>query len=119
MRKPNGARGFPGKIVAAVLVLACVAIGVVGIVLPVIPGLLFLAIAALIAARNVPWVEARLRAHRSFGPRMHRIDRFFGLSLLDQLRVVALIGAKGVLDTLDRIGEWVSKRADGSGARSP
>ena len=110
MCKPYGLKALPGKVVAALVVVACVVIGVVGIVLPVIPGLVFLALAALVAARNVPWLDAKLRRHRSIGPRMHRVDRFFRLPLIDQLRVTVLMSVKYTLDGLDRVGAWLAKR---------
>lgn len=111
MRKPYGFKALPSKAVAALVVLTCVVIGLVGIVLPVIPGLVFLALAALVAARNVPWLDERLRRHRSIGPRMRRVDRFFRLSLIDQLRVTTLVGVKCTLDGLDRVGAWLGRRA--------
>lgn len=111
MRHRHRARGLRTKLVAGMVVLACVAIGLVGIVLPVIPGLLFLAIAALIVARNVPWIDVRLRTNASFARHMHRIDRFFSLGPLDQLRVGALLSVKWTCDLLDHVGEWLSRRA--------
>jgi uncharacterized membrane protein YbaN (DUF454 family) len=117
MRKPYGLKALPSKVIAALVVLACVVIGLVGIVLPVIPGLVFLALAVLVAARNVPWLDARLRRHRSIGPRMQRADRFFRLPLIDQLRVTLLIGVKWTLDGLDRFGAWLARRSAAPRAR--
>jgi uncharacterized membrane protein YbaN (DUF454 family) len=110
MSKLYGFRALPRKVIAALVVIACVVIGVVGIVLPVIPGLVFLAFAALVAARNVPWLDARLRTHHSIGPRMPAVDRFFRLPVLDQLRVTLLMGVKCTLDGLDRISAWIGRR---------
>lgn len=118
MRRLHRAGQLPGKIVAACIVLAFVVIGMIGIVLPVIPGLVFLALAALVAARHVPWIDARLRRHHAFGPRMHRVDRFFRLRFVDQVRVAALLSVKCTLDVLDRVGAWLARRATGSRMRS-
>ena len=117
MRKLQPFRALPGKLLAALAVLAFVLIGLVGIVLPVIPGLVFLVLAALIAARNVPWLDARLRRHRSIGPRMQRFDRFFRLRLRDQLQVTLLMGVKCTLDGLERVSGWVAKRTAAPRAR--
>lgn len=111
MRKPRRARRPEGRIVAALVVLAFVVLGFIGIVLPVIPGLLFLALAALVAARHVPWIDRRLRTHRAFGPHMERADRFFRLRLVDQVRVAALMTLKCTLDALDRVGRWLGERS--------
>ncbi|MBN1239227.1 MAG: DUF454 family protein [Gammaproteobacteria bacterium] len=98
MKKRAGAAKPSGSIVASLLVLACVAIGVVGLVLPIIPGLIFLALAAVIAARHFPWVGARLRNHRSLGRHLNRADGFVRLSLPDKIRVAGLLCAKALLD---------------------
>lgn len=110
MIRRSSASAVPAKLGAALVVAALVLLGLIGIVLPVLPGLVFLALAALIVARHVPWVDARLRRHRLFGPQMPRVDRFFGLPLVDQLRVGALVAVKVMLDAFDRAGAWLSKR---------
>jgi len=109
-------RPLSAKLLAAIAVVAFVVLGLIGLVLPVIPGLVFLALAVLIVARHVPSVEARLRRHRTLGRHMHRVDRFFGLGLADQLRVAGLVALKGVLDGLDRAAAWLGKRMTGSHA---
>ncbi|MGA1742238.1 MAG: DUF454 family protein [Pseudohongiellaceae bacterium] len=52
------------KLLALMFVLICLAVGVVGLILPIIPGLLFLAIAAMIAARHSPSLDRWLRKNR-------------------------------------------------------
>lgn len=103
--------GLAGRVPVVIGVLACVVLGIVGLVLPVIPGLLFLALAVLLTARHVPWIDCRLRAHRTIGPHMHRADRFLELDLGDKARVAGLLCAKGVLDGLDRVSEALAARA--------
>lgn len=106
-----------GKLLAAVLVLALVAVGMIGIVLPIIPGLALLALAGLVVARHVPSIDARLRNHRSFGRHMHSVDRFFDLGLRDQLCVAGLVTLKGTLDLLDRASARLWKHGPDSRAR--
>lgn len=117
MRRLARPGGLHVKLVAGIAVLAFVVLGLIGIVLPIIPGLLFLALAALIAARHVPAVDARLRRHHAIGRHMHRVDRFFGLDLLDQLRVAGLVTVKTTLDGLDRASRWLSRHISGSRQR--
>ena len=52
------------KLLTLMFVLICLAVGVVGLILPIIPGLLFLAIAAMIAARHSPSLDRWLRKNR-------------------------------------------------------
>lgn len=96
--------GFAAKGVAAVAVAACVAVGVVGLVLPVIPGLLFLAIAVLIAARYFPAFGARLRGHRVLARHMSRADAFCRLRLAAKIRLAGLLCLKGFLSVLSFLG---------------
>ena len=52
------------KLLTLMFVLICLAVGVVGLILPIIPGLLFLAIAAMIAARHSPSLDRWLWKNR-------------------------------------------------------
>ena len=55
------------KLFAGIFIVICLAVGVVGLILPIIPGLLFLAIAAMIAARHSPSLDRWLRKNRVIG----------------------------------------------------
>jgi uncharacterized membrane protein YbaN (DUF454 family) len=50
------------------LALACVALGAVGALLPVLPTVPFLLVAAWAGNRGWPGLEARLLAHPTYGP---------------------------------------------------
>jgi uncharacterized membrane protein YbaN (DUF454 family) len=103
MKKAKTPSSLAAKIIACALVVACLAIGIVGLVLPIIPGLLFLAIAAVVLARHFPWLESRLRRHRVFGKHLDRSDAFLGLGVAARVKVAALLCLKVVLDTLATI----------------
>ena len=51
------------KLIACVVILVCLAVGLAGLILPIIPGLLFLGLAALIAARHSPALERLFRSN--------------------------------------------------------
>lgn len=87
------------KLLALVILLLCVAIGMAGIILPVIPGLLFLALALLIAARLCPPLGRRLRRNSTFAPYMERTDHFARLSLQGKVKFAAWFALKIVWDT--------------------
>jgi uncharacterized membrane protein YbaN (DUF454 family) len=65
------------KIIASVLIAGFVLLGLIGLILPVIPGLLFLFLAVLLATRmsrrvssvahNHPWFREHLRTWRASG----------------------------------------------------
>jgi uncharacterized membrane protein YbaN (DUF454 family) len=94
---PAATENLPGKLGSYAVVIACVVVGVAGLVLPIIPGLLFLAIAAVLVARRFPGLAHRLRSHRTMGRHFASADRFVDLSVGQQVLVGALFCAKMVL----------------------
>lgn len=86
------------KLLALVLLLLCVAVGVVGLILPIIPGLLFLAFAALIAARYFPPLARRLRRHRAMAEWLDSSQGFAALSAADKLRYSAWLCLRMLLE---------------------
>lgn len=74
------------RLLALVVLLLCVAVGVVGLILPIIPGLLFLALAALIAARFFPSLARRMRRHRAFADWLDSTEGFARMPLRDKVR---------------------------------
>jgi len=92
------------KLIACILVFACLVVGVAGLVLPIIPGLLFLAIAVLIVARYFPSMGARLRRNRTIGRHLDRADGFLDLTLWRKVQLGCLLCAKFVLDGIAMIG---------------
>lgn len=71
--RKNGPGHWPFKLIAAAVVLGCLAIGLLGLLLPIIPGLLFLAIALVIAAGHFPSIDATLRRNRTLGRYLDRL----------------------------------------------
>ena len=87
-----------GKLLFALAFIICLALGLIGLVLPIIPGILFLGIAALMLAPYVPALNNWM--HRS--PYMrHWLDEVHALKTLqlrDQLRLGALLSLRMMLD---------------------
>lgn len=50
------------------LALVCIALGVVGVFLPIMPTVPFLLLAAAAASRGWPWLDERLLGHEVYGP---------------------------------------------------
>ena len=109
MKSTTGLGHLSGKLIACILVPVCVVVGAIGLVLPILPGLLFLGLAALIVARHSPAFAGILRRSRTFGPHLDRADRFFGLSFARRLQVGTLICLKIALDGAALAGSAVRK----------
>ena len=69
------------KLIACLLIVLCFAVGAVGLVLPIIPGLLFVALALMLLARCFPSIDERLRRNRTMKSYLDRSDGFLDLSL--------------------------------------
>lgn len=108
-RKPAESSQWFAKALALVFLVLCVAIGMVGIILPVIPGLLFLALAVIIAARLYPPLERRLRQNAMFSPYMEKTDHFWTLSLQGKVKFVCWLTLKILWDSCVLLIEYVAK----------
>lgn len=86
------------KLIACVLVIGFLVIGAVGLILPIIPGLLFLAIAAIVAARHLPSLDRMLRRNRTMGGYLDSADRFSDLELSQKIRYGCLLCLKMLID---------------------
>ncbi len=91
------------KLVAILLIVICVAVGAVGLILPIIPGLLFLAIALMLIASFFPTVDRRLRRNRTLRSYLERADGFGDLGIVKKFQygcllcLRAFVGAIAVL----------------------
>jgi len=120
-RPPASAPHWFAKLLALVLLVLCVMIGLAGIILPVIPGLLFLAFAVVIAARLCPPLGRRLRRHAVFAPYMESSDRFAVLNLPDKVKYAFWFAVKVLWDSCvllihysGRLLAWLLRK-DGAG----
>ena len=86
------------KLIACVLIVLFLAIGLVGLILPIIPGLLFLAIAALIAARHSVTVERMVRRNRTMSGYLDSTDGFLALSAGEKIQFGAWLCLKMLID---------------------
>ena len=75
------------KIMVLAQLLFFIILGLLGLLIPVIPGLVFLMIAALIAARYFPALETWLHKNRYSAECMHISNRFSNLDIRDKARL--------------------------------
>ena len=88
------------RLIAGVIILVCLAIGLAGLILPLIPGLLFLGIAALVAARHSPALERVFRSNPTLNGYMDSTDGFLDLPLAKQLQLGGWLCLKMLIDSL-------------------
>lgn len=99
MRMDRGG-GLGAKVAAAVAVLVCLVVGVAGLVLPIIPGIVFLGLAALIAARWSPALERTMRRSRTLGGYLDQTAGFRHLSPARQIELGAWLTLKALVDSV-------------------
>lgn len=87
-------------LIACVLIFVCVAVGAVGLILPVVPGLLFLAIALMILARLSPSLDRRLRRNRTIARYLDSADGFSRLSLMKKFQYGCLLCLRLFVDAI-------------------
>jgi uncharacterized membrane protein YbaN (DUF454 family) len=91
------------KLLALILVVAFLALGLIGLVLPLIPGILFLVLAAALIARHSPAARHRMRQHRGLGRCLDHADGFLDSDVTTKIKLGALYAAKAVVDGLNAI----------------
>ena len=79
------------KLLAVLFIVICVAVGAVGLILPIIPGLLFLAIAIMIIAKTFPALDRRMRRNRTLKGYLDSADGFWTLSILKKCQYGLLL----------------------------
>jgi uncharacterized membrane protein YbaN (DUF454 family) len=97
------------KVIACVVILACLAIGLAGLILPIIPGLLFLGLAALIAARHSPALERLFRSNATLSGYLDRTEGFLDLPLGQKVQLGLLLCLKMLIDTVAFVVTFVAK----------
>ena len=96
----NRLNGLLAKLFAGIFIVICLAVGVVGLILPIIPGLLFLAIAAMIAARHSPSLDRWLRKNRVIGSYLDSGEGFLNLSWLRKIQFLLWLCLKIFIDAI-------------------
>jgi uncharacterized membrane protein YbaN (DUF454 family) len=88
------------KIIAVAVIIACLLLGAVGLLLPIIPGLLFLLVAAVVAAKLSPSFERTLRQSPTIAGYLDRTAGFAELPIGQKIQVVCLLCLKMLIDAV-------------------
>jgi uncharacterized membrane protein YbaN (DUF454 family) len=86
------------KLIAAGVIVVCLLLGLAGLILPLIPGLLFLAIAAIVAAKFSPRFAATLRQNATLRSYLDRTEGFVDLPLDQKIKLAGLLFVKALID---------------------
>jgi uncharacterized membrane protein YbaN (DUF454 family) len=86
------------KLIAAGVIVVCLLLGLAGLILPLIPGLLFLAVAAIVAAKLSPRFAATLRQNDTLRGYMDRTEGFSALPLDAKIKLGGLLVLKMLID---------------------
>jgi uncharacterized membrane protein YbaN (DUF454 family) len=113
-------RSHAGHISAKALVFLaiaiCLALGLIGLVLPIIPGLLFLAIAAVLLAPHVPALGGWMRRSPMMSRYMDDAERLGDLNLEDQLKLGFFLSLRMLIDGIRFGVAFLRRRFDDLGA---
>ena len=110
------------KLIACAVIVACLLLGLAGLILPLIPGLLFIVIAAFVASKLSPRFGAALRENDTLRGYLDQADRVAGVPLAQKVQVVGLLLLKMLIDGVALLVAGVMKlvkAAEGSSARQP
>ncbi|HEY9182599.1 MAG TPA: DUF454 family protein [Gammaproteobacteria bacterium] len=97
------------KVIACAVIVGCLLLGLAGLVLPLIPGLLFIAIAVIVAAKLSPKFADTLRQNDTLRPYLDKSDRMAGLSPGQQAKVVGLLLLKAIIEGVEWLVAGVMK----------
>jgi uncharacterized membrane protein YbaN (DUF454 family) len=86
------------KLIAAGVIVGCLLLGLAGLILPLIPGLLFLAIAAILAAKLSPRFAQMLRRNETLRGYLDRTEAFADVPLEQKLKLAGLLFVKALID---------------------
>jgi uncharacterized membrane protein YbaN (DUF454 family) len=86
------------KLIAAGVIVVCLLLGVAGLILPLIPGLLFLGLAAIVAARVSPRFAETLRQNETLRGYLDRTEGFGSLPLDQKIKLAGLLILKALID---------------------
>jgi uncharacterized membrane protein YbaN (DUF454 family) len=94
---------FIVKLLVAVAIAILLVVGLVGLLLPILPGILFIFVAAFLLTRYFPSIDRRLRRNRTVSGYLDDSETIAGLEWPQKLKLGALLTARAGL----RGVEWL------------
>jgi uncharacterized membrane protein YbaN (DUF454 family) len=97
------------KLIACGVIVVCLLLGFAGLILPLLPGLLFIAIAAIVAAKLSPKFGDMLRQNDTLRGYLDRTDGFVELPPAQKLQLAGLLFLKMLIDGVSLLVAGVMK----------
>ena len=102
-KMPLKGKSLPVKIGFIVIITVCLVLGIIGLILPVIPGLLFLALAVIFASklsrRVAKWAN-QSPLYQRWSKHQKSVD---ALSISQRLKLAFWVGAKYTVESLSTL----------------
>lgn len=89
---------LPVKLIASVVVAACLILGLAGLVLPFLPGVVFLVVAAVVAARYWPGLDQTLRRNATAARYLDEANGLAQLPLDRKLQLACLLFVRALIE---------------------
>jgi uncharacterized membrane protein YbaN (DUF454 family) len=100
---------FVYKVALSVLIVAFLLIGLIGLILPIIPGILFLVLAVFLMTRVSRRAATFAHSQPWFHRHMGQLNASSHLSVADRLKFGFLIAARGTISALKRLVSYLTK----------
>lgn len=97
------------KIALSVVIVAFLLIGLVGLILPVIPGILFLVLALFLMTRVSRRAATYAHSQPWFHRHMRQLNATSHLSMTDRLKMGLWISARATINAAKRLMRFVKK----------
>ena len=88
------------KLVYLAISVLMLMIGLAGIIIPIIPGLLFLAVALFYLGKVFPSIKSLSDSHPVLGKVNDRIDQMAEITMWDRIKVAALMSAEAATSAI-------------------
>ncbi len=104
----NPIGSLSAKLIAALIIVVCLTVGAIGLMLPIIPGLLFLAIAAVVIAKNFPLAGRALRKNPRISEYLDSADGLDDLPVLQKIQLGGLLCIKVLIESVAAVTSFVT-----------
>ena len=104
------AKSIVGQIIGISMIILFILIGLIGLVLPLIPGIIFLILAAYLAAKMFPGVDSCLRRNATIDVYLTKSNQFSRLSNADKIKICLLSSCQILFQSIRCTVEFVKKQ---------
>lgn len=99
----------PAKLMYITLGIMFLALGVIGLIIPILPGVLFLAGAVYLLGRGSSRVKQMADRNPTLRDMQVRMERLDGVSVLDKFKVAGLTVAGGAVTGIEKVFSGVKR----------